>query len=51
MTGRAGILRWGMDEAYARLRGRLAGLDDDEFAWRPVEGCWTTRPDATGRWT
>jgi hypothetical protein len=40
-----------MDEAYARLRGRLEGLTDEEFSWRPVPDCWTIHPGATGRWT
>ena len=43
MTGggasRSALLRWGTDEAYARLRGRLEALGDDEFAWRPVQDC------------
>jgi hypothetical protein len=27
----------------------LEGLTDDEFFWEPVEGCWTVRPGAGGR--
>ena len=27
---------------------RLQGLDDDEFFWEPVEGCWTVRPRPDG---
>jgi len=37
------------DYAYGRLRDRLDGIDDDEFAWEPVPGSWTVReqPDGT----
>lgn len=33
----------------AHLRPRLEGLTDEEYYWEPVEGCWSVRPDATGR--
>jgi hypothetical protein len=26
------------------LRPRLDGLDDDEYRWEPVPGCWSVRP-------
>ncbi len=26
------------------LRPRLGGLDDDEYFWEPVAGCWNVRP-------
>lgn len=29
---------------------RLAGLDDDEYLWEPVAGCWSVRPDKHGVW-
>ncbi|HEY8789962.1 MAG TPA: DinB family protein [Actinopolymorphaceae bacterium] len=37
------------DYAYNRLRDRLDGIDDAEFAWEPVPGSWTLReqPDGT----
>jgi hypothetical protein len=37
------------DYAYGRLRDRLDGIDDAEFAWEPVPGSWTLReqPDGT----
>lgn len=37
------------DYAYTRLRDRLNGIDDTEFAWEPVPGSWTIRelPDGT----
>ena len=33
-----------------RLIGRLEGLEDDEYLWEPVDGCWTVRPGADGTW-
>jgi hypothetical protein len=37
--------------AWTRLRERLDGLDDDEYLWEPVPGCWTIRPrDDGGAW-
>jgi hypothetical protein len=32
-----------LDHAWARVRGRLDGLTDDEYRWEPVPGCWTIR--------
>lgn len=40
-----------MDEAYERLLGRLEGLIEDEFFWRPVPDCWTIYQLPDGRWT
>jgi hypothetical protein len=36
-----------------RLLRRLDGLDDDEYRWEPVEGCWNVRPApaSPGGWT
>ena len=48
---RIALLTRTMDDAYARLRGRLAGLSEEEFLWRPVPDCWTLRRDGSGRWT
>jgi hypothetical protein len=48
---RIALLTRTMDEAYARLRDRLAGLSEEEFFWRPVPDCWTIHPDESGRWT
>jgi len=31
-----------------QLRGRLAGLTDDEYFWEPVSGSWNVRPRGTG---
>ena len=31
-----------------QLRGRLAGLTDDEYFWEPVPGSWNVRPRGTG---
>ena len=30
-----------------QLRGRLDGLTDDEYFWKPVDGCWTVHRDGT----
>jgi hypothetical protein len=38
------------DYAWDRFTGRLAGLDDAEYLWKPVAGCWSIRPDPAGRW-
>jgi DinB superfamily len=38
------------DFAWDRFTSRLDGLTDDEYFWEPVAGCWTLRPDSTGRW-
>ncbi|WP_157553009.1 ankyrin repeat domain-containing protein [Jiangella gansuensis] len=32
------------------LRPRLAGLTDDEYLWKPVDGSWSLRPAGDGRW-
>lgn len=37
------------DFAYQRLDRRLAGLTDDEYLWKPAEGCWSVRPVGDGR--
>lgn len=36
--------------AWKRLRARLDGLDDDEYLWEPVPGCWTIRPRNGDLW-
>lgn len=51
MTGSVQLLAAEMDEAWARLRSRLDGLDDDEFFWEPVAHPWTVFRDDAGRWT
>jgi DinB superfamily len=30
------------------LRPRLEGLDDNEYLWEPVAGCWNVHPQADG---
>lgn len=37
-------LAWHWDE---QLRGRLAGMTDDEYFWEPVPDCWSVRPRGT----
>jgi DinB superfamily len=34
----------------AHLRPRLDGLTDEEYFWEPVEGCWSLRTGADGRY-
>src|ERR1700722_6517655 len=36
--------------SYERLVGRLEGLTDAEYFWEPVDGCWSLREGADGRW-
>jgi hypothetical protein len=36
------------DFAWQRLRGRVAGLSDEEYFWEPFEGCWTVRKTDAG---
>jgi hypothetical protein len=38
------------DFVWDRFTNRSSGLTDDEYFWEPVPGCWTLRPDSTGRW-
>jgi hypothetical protein len=51
MTGSVELLAAEMEEAYTILRGRIEGLDDDEFFWEPVPEPWTVFRDETGRWS
>lgn len=37
-------LGWQLDVGRRRLQARLAGLEDEEYLWEPVEGCWNVRP-------
>jgi hypothetical protein len=43
-----------LGEALRSWRGRtvarLEGLDDDEYLWEPVAGCWSVRRDEHRRW-
>jgi hypothetical protein len=36
------------DQTWMQLRSRLAGLDDLEYLWEPVPGCWTVRRTQAG---
>ncbi|MGH9046019.1 MAG: DinB family protein [Acidimicrobiales bacterium] len=38
------------DSCWERFATRLNGLDDAEYLWEPVEGCWSLRRDAEGWW-
>jgi DinB superfamily len=39
------------DEVWDRFRTRIADIDDDEYLWEPVAGCWSVRPGPGGRWS
>jgi hypothetical protein len=49
----AGLLANLWERTADRLARRCAGLEDDEFFWEPVPGCWTVRPapDAPSGWS
>ena len=49
--GRRELLAAAMEQAYARLRDRLEGVDEEEFFWKPVPGAWTIYEDRPGHWT
>lgn len=38
------------DHVWARTRGRLEGLSDDEYLWEPAPVCWSIRQQPDGRW-
>jgi hypothetical protein len=47
-TERRDTLRELSDHVCQRVRVRLEGLDDAEYFWEPVPGCWTVRPMPNG---
>lgn len=42
------IVLEGLDNAWNPLAERLADINDDEYTWEPVAGCWSVRADANG---
>ena len=44
VLGRLGLLRLQFAYSFAVVRARIEGLDDEEFFWEPVAGCWSVRP-------
>ncbi len=48
MTNLSGIILESLDNAWNPLIERLADLDDDEYWWEPVTGCWTIRAGDDG---
>lgn len=38
------------DYVWNRLLARIDGLQDDEYFWEPVPGCWSLRRVDDGRW-
>ncbi len=45
------VVLQGLDNAWAPLVERTAGLTDAEFLWEPVVGCWSVHPDEWGGWS
>jgi DinB superfamily len=43
------LLLESLDYVWARVRGRMDGMGDDEYLWEPVPGCWSVRPAGDGR--
>ena len=39
---------WHLRESWWWIRRVLDGISEDEFAWEPVDGCWTVEETATG---
>jgi hypothetical protein len=50
MAGVGESLCTAFDGVWARFTGRLEGLDDAEYLWEPVDGCWSIREGADRRW-
>ena len=49
MTGVAPVLDTlleSLDFVWARVRGRIEDVGDEEYRWEPVAGCWTVHPAA-----
>jgi hypothetical protein len=38
------------DHVWSRLTSRIVGMNDDEYFWEPVPGCWSLRQDDNGTW-
>jgi len=38
------------DYVWDRFTARLVGLDDAEYLWQPVDGCWSIHRDMDGLW-
>jgi hypothetical protein len=38
------------DYVWDRLLARIEGLQDEEYFWEPVAGCWSLRQVSGGRW-
>jgi len=51
MPGIGPSLCTAFDATWERFVTRLAGLDDDEYFWEPVAGCWSIRRTPDGGWT
>jgi hypothetical protein len=47
----AGEIGEGIRAWREHLLRRLDGLDDQEYLWEPVDGCWSVRRRPDGHWT
>lgn len=48
MAGVGGSVVEVFDFVWARFSARISGLEDDEYYWEPVAGCWSLREDESG---
>ncbi len=39
-----------LDYVWARVRGRMDGLTDEEYLWEPARPAWSVKPVGGGRW-
>jgi DinB superfamily len=44
------VFRWQFDLTWSLLDGHLGALQDDDYLWEPVDGCWTVREVSPGVW-
>jgi hypothetical protein len=44
------LLLDGFDYVWARVRGRIEGLTQDEYLWQPTPDAWSVREGDDGRW-
>jgi hypothetical protein len=50
MNGAGKSLISSFDYVWGRLTARLEGLEDEEYFWEPVKGCWSLRISPDGIW-
>ncbi|MBA3524325.1 MAG: DinB family protein [Geodermatophilaceae bacterium] len=49
-ASRLGLLRWQLSMTWSLAEYHLRELTDAFCLWQPTPGCFTVRPDPTGRW-